>query len=200
MSLLYHTAFGLSIALKAMIKQGKTEQMGEAGGGERAEKERTEKRILSEQFTEQSFYGKMGVIGGNMKKRLRRTKLMGLDDYQTAALKYDTFSGYQDGLMKYSKDGIMLATENGLIEKVLGLPGEAGEAADKFKKIIRDKNGVISKMSRDEIVKELGDVLWYVAMIAEYLEVPLSEVAGMNIAKLEDRYKRNKLHGQGDNR
>ena len=130
----------------------------------------------------------------------KKVKLSGLDDYQTAALKYDTFSGYQDGLMKYSKDGIMLATENGLIEKVLGLPGEAGEAADKFKKIIRDKGGVISKSSREEIVKELGDVLWYVAMIAEYLEVPLSEVASMNIEKLESRYKRNKIHGSGDNR
>ncbi|MBQ6486633.1 nucleoside triphosphate pyrophosphohydrolase family protein [Candidatus Saccharibacteria bacterium] len=102
--------------------------------------------------------------------------------------------------MKYSKDGIMLATENGLIEKVLGLPGEAGEAADKFKKIIRDKGGVISLSDREEIVKELGDVLWYVTMIAEYLEIPLSEVAQKNIDKLEDRYKRNKIHGAGDNR
>lgn len=135
-----------------------------------------------------------------MTKRTKHSKLTELDDYQTAALKYDTFSGYQDGLMKYSKDGIMLATENGLIEKILGLPGEAGEAADKFKKIIRDKGGVISKASREEIAKELGDVLWYVAMIAEYLEVPLSEVANTNINKLEDRYKRNKLHGAGDNR
>ena len=130
----------------------------------------------------------------------KRGKLANLDDYQTAALKYDTFLDYQNGLMKYSKDGIMLATESGLIEKVLGLPGEAGEAADKFKKIIRDKGGVISLIEREEIVKELGDVLWYIAMIAEYLEIPLSEVAKMNIDKLESRYKRNKIHGHGDNR
>ena len=130
----------------------------------------------------------------------KQGKVQKLDDYQTAALKYDTFVGYKDGLMKYSKDGIMLATENGLLEKVLGLPGEAGEAADKFKKILRDKNGVISLAERDEIVKELGDVLWYVAMIAEYLEVPLSEVARANIDKLESRFKRNKIHGEGDNR
>ncbi len=132
---------------------------------------------------------------------MKKFKRVGkLDEYQTAALKYDTYTGYRDGLMKYSKDGIMLATENGLIEKVLGLPGEAGEAADKFKKIIRDKGGVISLSDREEIVKELGDVLWYVTMIAEYLEIPLSEVAQKNIDKLEDRYKRNKIHGAGDNR
>lgn len=132
---------------------------------------------------------------------MKKTKqIQKLDDYQTSALKYDTFSGYKDGLMKYSKDGIILANETGLIEKVLGLTGEAGEAADKFKKIIRDKGGVISGMDKEEITKELGDVLWYVAMIAEYLGVSLAEVAEVNIEKLESRWKRNKIHGEGDNR
>ena len=83
---------------------------------------------------------------------------------------------------------------------MLGLTGEAGEAADKFKKIIRDKGGVISGMDKEEITKELGDVLWYVAMIAEYLGVSLAEVAEANIEKLESRWKRNKIHGEGDNR
>lgn len=123
-----------------------------------------------------------------------------LDEYQDATLRYDTFPGYYDGTAKYSKDGIMVATEQGLIEKVLGLPGEAGEAADKFKKIIRDKSGVISLSDREEIVKELGDVMWYVSTIAAYLDVPLSEVANGNISKLESRLKRNKIHGEGDNR
>ncbi len=130
----------------------------------------------------------------------KQGKTQGLDDYQTAALKYDTNIDFRDGLMKYSKDGIMIATENGLLEKILGLPGEAGETADKFKKILRDKGGMISPTDRDEIVKELGDVLWYVAMIAEYLEVPLSEVAKVNIDKLESRLKRKMIHGEGDNR
>jgi NTP pyrophosphatase (non-canonical NTP hydrolase) len=123
-----------------------------------------------------------------------------LDEYQDTTLKYDTFPGYYDGTAKYSKDGIMIATEKGLIEKVLGLPGEAGEAADKFKKIIRDKGGVISLSDREEIVKELGDVMWYVSTIAAYLDVPLSEVANGNISKLESRLRRNKIHGEGDNR
>ena len=137
--------------------------------------------------------------GGRMKIG-KITKVQKLDDYQTSALKYDTYPAYREGLMHYSKDGIMVAVENGLLEKVLGLPGEAGEAADKFKKILRDKSGIISAADRDEIVKELGDVLWYVAMIAEYLEVPLSEVANMNLEKLESRLQRNKIHGSGDNR
>lgn len=123
-----------------------------------------------------------------------------IDEYQDATLRYDTFPGYYDGTAKYSKDGIMVATEQGLIEKVLGLPGEAGEAADKFKKIIRDKGGVISLSDKEEIVKELGDVMWYVSTIAAYLDVPLSEVANGNISKLESRLKRNKIHGEGDNR
>lgn len=123
-----------------------------------------------------------------------------LDEYQDATLRYDTFPGYYDGTAKYSKDGIMVATEQGLIEKILGLPGEAGETADKFKKIIRDKGGVISLSDREEIVKELGDVMWYVSTIAAYLDVPLSEVANGNISKLESRLKRNKIHGEGDNR
>ena len=55
-------------------------------------------------------------------------------------------------------------------------------------------------MDREEITKELGDVLWYVAMIAEYLGVAMTEVADVNLEKLESRFKRNKIHGEGDNR
>ncbi|MBR3324202.1 nucleoside triphosphate pyrophosphohydrolase family protein [Candidatus Saccharibacteria bacterium] len=109
------------------------------------------------------------------------------DKYQEAIVKYDT----------YSKCDL---TEVGFIEKVLGLTGEAGETADKIKKILRDKNGTISEEDRLAICKELGDVLWYLASIARYLDLPLSEVASKNVAKLEDRYQRNKIHGSGDER
>ena len=109
------------------------------------------------------------------------------DEYQKAIVKYDT----------YSKCDLK---EVGFVEKVLGLTGEAGETADKIKKILRDKDGVVSDEDRTAICKELGDVLWYLASIARYLELPLSEVAGKNVAKLEDRYQRNKIHGAGDER
>ncbi|MBQ3436706.1 nucleoside triphosphate pyrophosphohydrolase family protein [Candidatus Saccharibacteria bacterium] len=113
---------------------------------------------------------------------------MNFDEYQKKASKYD----------------LAKATDNlkdvGFIEKVLGLVGEAGETADKIKKLLRDKDGVVSDENKDLVVKELGDTLWYIASIARYLEVPLSEVADGNIEKLESRWQRNKLHGEGDKR
>ena len=113
---------------------------------------------------------------------------MGFDEYQKKASKYDLFEVVSD------------FREVGFIEKVLVLTGEAGETADKIKKILRDKDGVISDEDRESIVKELGDVLWYIAAISRYLEVDLSEVAKGNIRKLEGRYQRNKIHGTGDER
>ena len=86
------------------------------------------------------------------------------------------------------------------VEKVLGLVGEAGETADKIKKVLRDKDGIIDEHDKLEITKELGDVLWYVASIARYLNVSLEEVARLNLEKLEGRRKRKLLHGEGDNR
>ena len=112
---------------------------------------------------------------------------MKFDEYQEKIVKYDTFSKCD-------------LAEIGFIEKVLGLTGEAGETADKIKKILRDKNGVISDEDREAISKELGDTLWYLTSIARYLDLPLSEVAKKNVDKLEDRYQRNKIHGAGDER
>jgi len=82
----------------------------------------------------------------------------------------------------------------------LGLAGEAGEVAEKIKKVIRDKNGVIDDETREGIKKELGDVLWYVSQISSELGLSLGEVADFNIKKLYDRMERGKLHGEGDNR
>lgn len=88
----------------------------------------------------------------------------------------------------------------GFMDKILGLSGEAGEATDKFKKIVRDKNGEVSEEDKAEIVKELGDVLWYLALTSAYLGVPFNEVAEKNIAKLASRKQRGTLEGSGDNR
>ena len=113
---------------------------------------------------------------------------MNLDKYQKRAAEFDLFETTVD------------LKSPGFLEKVLGLAGEAGEAADKVKKVIRDKGGYASEEDKTAIVKELGDVLWYVANVARYMGVSLSEIAEGNIEKLESRKKRNKLHGEGDNR
>lgn len=111
------------------------------------------------------------------------------------------FDLYQKKAEKYDLAGKVFDMKSpGFIEKVLGLVGEAGETADKIKKIIRDKDGLASEADRDAIIMELGDTLWYIASIARYLDVPLSKVADLNIKKLESRFQRNKLHGEGDER
>lgn len=83
---------------------------------------------------------------------------------------------------------------------ILGLVGESGEVAEKFKKLIRDHGGQITDKDRGEIVKELGDVLWYVTIAAHMLGSSLEEVAQVNNSKLTSRKSRNKISGSGDNR
>ena len=83
---------------------------------------------------------------------------------------------------------------------VLGLSGESGEVAEKFKKIIRDNNGIVTEEKKDEIAKELGDVMWYIANICCELNLDMEYVANKNIEKLYSRKERGVLHGSGDNR
>lgn len=82
----------------------------------------------------------------------------------------------------------------------LGLTGEAGEVADKVKKLIRDHGGVLTPALKNEMVKELGDVLWYLTALALELDVNLEDVAKSNVKKLTDRKSRGVLSGDGDNR
>lgn len=87
-----------------------------------------------------------------------------------------------------------------LLHWVLGINGEAGEIAEKVKKIIRDKNGEVSDSDKTELAKEVGDVLWYLAVFAHNLGVPLEIIAQQNLDKLQSRKKRGVLQGSGDNR
>ena len=87
-----------------------------------------------------------------------------------------------------------------VIYPTLGLVGEAGEVADKVKKILRDKKGVFDKDSKDAIKFELGDVLWYISQLSSELGYELEEVAHANLQKLNSRKSRGKIQGSGDNR
>lgn len=108
---------------------------------------------------------------------------MTFDDYQAAALR--------------TAD---LTRKNELFHLVLGLVGESGEIAEKFKKLVRDKDSDESQIDREDIKKELGDVLWYVAVLSAYLGLKLEDVAEYNVTKLADRQKRGVLGGNGDDR
>lgn len=86
------------------------------------------------------------------------------------------------------------------IYPTLGLAGESGEVAEKIKKLIRDEKGKVTKRFREDLKKEMGDVLWYLSQLATEFKIKLDSIAETNIQKLMDRKKRGKLHGSGDNR
>lgn len=82
----------------------------------------------------------------------------------------------------------------------LGLVGEAGEIANKVKKILRDKGGIVTDEDTIELSKELGDVLWYLARLADEIGYPLEVIAQSNVNKLRSRKERGVISGSGDNR
>lgn len=129
-----------------------------------------------------------------------------LDEYQRIATKTAIYPGRDTPL--------------GLMYVGLKLNGEAGEAAEHIGKAFRD-DGLVDRASedfesmtmrptffcnsitperREAIIKELGDILWYVSAACNELNIGMSEVALLNLQKLCDRTKRNKLSGSGDNR
>jgi NTP pyrophosphatase (non-canonical NTP hydrolase) len=114
---------------------------------------------------------------------------MQLSDYSAQAISTDL----------YDRDGLPLDS-HAMLEKVFGLVGEAGEVADKFKKILRDKDGIATDDDKKELMKELGDVLWYVNSVGLYLGYTLEEVAQHNLDKVLSRKERGVTRGSGDNR
>ena len=118
-----------------------------------------------------------------------------MSDYSMSMNQYQEFT--QDTAM-YPDAGE--GSINAIIYTTLGLSGEAGEIPNKVKKILRDDNGEISEEKRLAILAEIGDVLWYVARLADELGSRLGDIAEANIKKLEDRANRGVIEGSGDYR
>jgi NTP pyrophosphatase (non-canonical NTP hydrolase) len=108
---------------------------------------------------------------------------MQLDDYQAAARRTAI---YDDPFR--------------VVYPALGLASEAGEVCGKVKKVLRDQAGDFDKAPLAALEDELGDVLWYVAMLAADLGLSLDEIAARNLDKLRSRAERAQLGGSGDRR
>ena len=102
-----------------------------------------------------------------------------------------------DMYQKVAKTTAIYPREQAIIYPSLGLTGEAGEVANKVKKIIRDGT---NQNTIQEISNEIGDVLWYVALLADDIGCKLSDIANDNLIKLANRKKNGTIHGSGDDR
>lgn len=95
------------------------------------------------------------------------------------------------------------AYNNTLMDKtiwVMGIAGEAGEIVEKWKKAVAYREGRFDKDQWSDFTKELGDVVWYIAVLADSLGLTLEEVMQLNVKKLADRKARDVIKGAGDNR
>ena len=113
-----------------------------------------------------------------------------LNNYQSIATKCAIYPGQ--------------GTPLGLAYCALKLNGEAGELAEHVGKAMRDDDLMRAEMLTLErkalIVKEVGDVLWYLSAICNELGIIFSEAAETNLEKLQSRGERGKLQGSGDDR
>lgn len=108
------------------------------------------------------------------------------------------FNEYQ----KKALETALFPREHKIVYPALGLGNEAGEVMGKIKKWLRGDDGKdsLSEERREALKDELGDVLWYLAVLAKDLDLDLSDVAEHNINKLHSRKERGVLHGDGDKR
>lgn len=111
------------------------------------------------------------------------------------SLDFDTYQNQSQSTAIYPGWGT--GSLGALSYVALGLTGEAGEVANKVKKLIRDGD---SDQARQAIIEEIGDVIWYLAQLSSELDTNLSVLAQANLDKLADRKARDVLGGSGDNR
>ena len=109
-----------------------------------------------------------------------------------------TFDEYQQQALTTAHN-----THEPLMEKTIwamGVAGEAGEVVEKWKKIVAYKQGDISNEDLAELAKELGDVVWYIAVMAHSLGLSFDDIMQRNVEKLKSRKARGVITGEGDNR
>ena len=116
--------------------------------------------------------------------REKKFNLMDANEYQERAFEF----------------GIYPEKGNNWIYPCIGLAGETGEVAELIKRAIRDKKSHIDDELRQKIKLELGDVAWYVAVLAKELDLSFEEILKANINKLANRKNKGTLHGSGDER
>ena len=123
---------------------------------------------------------------------INETDLEAWDYYKDSTIyKNMTLSSYQ----KAAAGTAIYPTQHAITYPALGLAGEAGEVANKVKKIIRD-----GKMDKPALVAEIGDCLWYIAALCRDLNVDMEVVAKSNLDKLYNRKQKGTLQGSGDTR
>ena len=87
-----------------------------------------------------------------------------------------------------------------ILYPALGMAGEAGEVANKVKKIIRDGTENLPEDWKDQLASEIGDMLWYCAALSNDIGIPLALIAAQNRDKLLARKQKGTLQGSGDTR
>ena len=107
------------------------------------------------------------------------------------------FNEYQK---RASKTAIYPNIGKNLTYPVIGLCGETGELANKFGKTIRDSNGIVTEDAREEMLSELGDILWFLSQTCTELNCTLEDVAEQNLDKLTLRKENDTINGRGDDR
>ena len=105
-----------------------------------------------------------------------------------------------DMYQQVAKTTAIYPREQAIIYPTLGLTGEAGEVANKVKKIIRDGSNKNDDNLVSEIKSEIGDCLWYIAVLASDFNIKLSDIASTNLEKLANRKQNNTIQGSGDAR
>ena len=107
-------------------------------------------------------------------------------------------------LEEYKKEVLIELPDSVLKQKLLyatiGLTAEAGEVAGKVQKMIRDNNSEMTQEIQQQLKKEMGDVMWFLGLLSDAIDVDLNEVVQENIIKIKNRVKNNTIGGSGDER